>query len=502
VSAAIPSPAGATRTAALRGHALGAWWALAGLVVLAAALRFSTLGRQSLWYDEAFTPVHTLHPSLTATLSAVAHTENSPPLWYLLEWAVSRVFGTGAIALRSLSALAGVASVVVGWGIGRELAGRRAAFATAALIAVNPLFVWYSQEARAYGLYTLMAALAVLCFLRALREPTPGRLTAFAVSGALALLTHYFAVFLLAPMCLWLVLEHRAHRRVTLAAVAAVGAVGVALLPLISAQGGRGTQWIGRWPLGERLEAIPQYYLTGESGAPLGHGVELLIALPVLGGLFFGLWRGLTRLEERQALIVLVLSACGVLIPVALVIFGLDYLAPRNLVAAMIPLTALLALVIAAQRTGSVGVALAGVVALAFLAMSIDVNFSPRLQRGDWRGVAKVLRGTPANDRVITTVELGAAPLEYYLPPLHNLARGGTVTVSEIDETGYAPLRASADSPPAPGFHLLSRDDVNGLIVYRFLSTSPRKVSEAALRRHVITEAHPEVLVSEAENVF
>jgi mannosyltransferase len=502
VSAAIPSPAGATRTAALRGHALGAWWALAGLVVLAAALRLSTLGRQSLWYDEAFTPVHTLHPSLTATLSAVAHTENSPPLWYLLEWAVSRVFGTGAIALRSLSALAGVASVVVGWGIGRELAGRRAAFATAALIAVNPLFVWYSQEARAYGLYTLMAALAVLCFLRALREPTPGRLTAFAVSGALALLTHYFAVFLLAPMCLWLVLEHRAHRRVTLAAVAAVGAVGVALLPLISAQGGRGTQWIGRWPLGERLEAIPQYYLTGESGAPLGHGVELLIALPVLGGLFFGLWRGLTRLEERQALIVLVLSACGVLIPVALVIFGLDYLAPRNLVAAMIPLTALLALVIAAQRTGSVGVALAGVVALAFLAMSIDVNLSPRLQRGDWRGVAKVLRGTPANDRVITTVELGAAPLEYYLPPLHNLARGGTVTVSEIDETGYAPLRASADSPPAPGFHLLSRDDVNGLIVYRFLSTSPRKVSEAALRRHVITEAHPEVLVSEAENVF
>jgi mannosyltransferase len=499
VSAAIPSPAGATRTAALRGHALGAWWALAGLVVLAAALRFSTLGRQSLWYDEAFTPVHTLHPSLTATLSAVAHTENSPPLWYLLEWAVSRVFGTGAIALRSLSALAGVASVVVGWGIGRELAGRRAAFATAALIAINTLFVWYSQEARAYGLYTLMAALAVLCFLRALREPTPGRLTAFAVSGALALLTHYFAVFLLAPMCLWLVLEHRAHRRVTLAAVAAVGAVGVALLPLISAQGGRGTQWIGRWPLGERLEAIPQYYLTGESGAPLGHGVELLIALPVLGGLFFGLWRGLTRLEERQALIVLVLIACGVLIPVALVIFGLDYLAPRNLVAAMIPLTALLALVIAAQRTGRVGVALAGVVVLAFLAMSIDVNLSPRLQRGDWRGVAKVLRGTPANDRVITTVELGAAPLEYYLPPLHNLARGGAVTVSEIDETGYAPLRASADSPPAPGFHLLSRDDVNGLIVYRFLSTSPRKVSEAALRRHVITEAHPEVLVSEAQ---
>jgi hypothetical protein len=72
-----------------------------------------------------------------------------------------------------------------------------------------------------------------------------------------------------------------------------------------------------------------------------------------------------------------------------------------------------------------------------------------------------------------------------------------TVTVSEIDETGYFPLRASAGSPPAPGFHLLGRDDVNGLIVYRFVSPMPRTVTEATLRRHVITDAHPEVLVSD-----
>ena len=68
---------------------------------------------------------------------------------------------------------------------------------------MNPLFVWYSQEARAYALFVLLA-LAMLCFLRAEQEPTPRRMAAFAVSGALALLTHYFAVFLLVPMVLWL----------------------------------------------------------------------------------------------------------------------------------------------------------------------------------------------------------------------------------------------------------------------------------------------------------
>jgi mannosyltransferase len=468
-------------------------WILAALVVLAAVLRFSTLDLQSLWYDEAFTPVHTLHASLQATLRAVSHTENSPPLWYLLEWAITRVFGTGAVALRSLSALAGVACVPVGWGIGRELAGRRAATLTAGLIAVNPLFVWYSQEARAYELYVLAAALALLCFLRAEFNPTPRRLAAFALSGSLALLTHYFGVFLLIPMCLWL-LRRRQTWRVTLPAVGVIGAVGVALLPLISAQGGHGTQWIGRWPLSERLQAIPQYYLTGESGEPLGHGVELLVALVALAGLLYGLWRVLEPREERAAALMAAIAVCGVLIPVVLVALGWDYLAPRNLIAAMIPLTALLGIVIVTPRTGSVGVALAILLTVAFGALSIDVNLSPRLQRGDWRGVASALRGAPA-DHAITTVELGSAPLEYYLPPLRNLHRGAVVKVSEIDEVGYNPLRSSAGQPPAAGFRLLSRRDIHGLILYRFISSIPRTVSQATLLEHAITLEHPEVLV-------
>ncbi len=124
---------------------LPAWWPLLALTVLGAALRLSTLGLQSFWFDEAFTPVHVLHPSLSSTLSSVVHTENTPPLWYLIAWVDSRVLGTGAVALRLPSALAGIATVPVAWAIGRELASRRCAIACAALVAVNPVFVWYSQ---------------------------------------------------------------------------------------------------------------------------------------------------------------------------------------------------------------------------------------------------------------------------------------------------------------------------------------------------------------------
>jgi 4-amino-4-deoxy-L-arabinose transferase-like glycosyltransferase len=442
------------------------------------------------------------------------HTENTPPLWYAIAWADARALGTGELALRLPSALAGVATVPLAWAIGRELTARRStAIAMAAFVAVNPLLIWYSQEARAYGLFTALAALAMLCFLRALHHPTRGRMAAFALAGSLALLSHYFAVFLLIPMVLWLLWE-RTSRRAALPALAALALVGVALIPLISAQGGHGTQWIGRWALSSRLQAIPQYYLTDYYGSALGHGIELLVALPILAGLALGLWRVLMPAEERGALIALTLAAGSILTPIALAVLGADYLAPRNLVAAMIPVTALIAVVVPSRRAGPAGVALAVTIALAFLTISLDVVLSPRLQRGDWHGLARALSrsesasvagvqgaagaraGAAGGARAIVTVELGAAPLEYYLPSLRYLPPGRTVAVSEIDKVGYAPLRASAEDPPAPGFHLFARADAHGLVAYRFLSPAPREVSEAALRRHTITRTRSEVLVT------
>ncbi|HEY2572154.1 MAG TPA: hypothetical protein VGI27_11800, partial [Solirubrobacteraceae bacterium] len=66
VAAAAPAPRAATRR-------LPAWWPLAALIVLGAALRLSTLDLQSFWYDEAYTPVHVLHPSLWSTLRSMVH---------------------------------------------------------------------------------------------------------------------------------------------------------------------------------------------------------------------------------------------------------------------------------------------------------------------------------------------------------------------------------------------------------------------------------------------
>ena len=322
------------------------------------------------------------------------------------------------------------------------------------------------------------------------------RLAAFAVAGALALLTHYFALFLLAPMCVWLLVAwsppapaRRAGSR------RRRGPRGPRADPPRRGPG-RPRHAVDR-ALGARQPpgSDPPVLLTGYSGAPLGHGIELLVALLILAGLGYGLWSVLEPREERGALIALLLSACGVLIPVALVAFGADYLAPRNLVAAMIPLTALIALVTVAARTGRVGAVIASLIALAFLALSIDVDLSPRLQRGDWRGIAQC-HGLPARRRrAVLSRRLSWRRSSGVLPPAPaQPPRRATVTVTKSTRpvTAAASRRRPAARPRLPPVAAPRRPRSHPLPLHL---TRPALVTEAALRAHVITEAHPEVLV-------
>src|SRR5919204_437450 len=50
-----------------------------------------------------------------------------------------------------------------------------------ALVATNPMLVWYSQEARAYSLLVFLTALAFLFFVTALQRPTRGTFVGWAV---------------------------------------------------------------------------------------------------------------------------------------------------------------------------------------------------------------------------------------------------------------------------------------------------------------------------------
>ena len=107
-------------------------WALAFIILIAALIRWLTLGHQSYDHDEAVTAARVLQPSLAGTWDAVRHGERSPPLYYLLAWGWSKVFGTGAVGLRSLSALFGTLAVPLAYRAAVEFARPRAGLIAAA----------------------------------------------------------------------------------------------------------------------------------------------------------------------------------------------------------------------------------------------------------------------------------------------------------------------------------------------------------------------------------
>ena len=413
--------------------------ALAGIVALGAGLRFGTLDLQSYRYDEAVTVVRVLHPSFFDTVAAVPRSESTPPLYYMLAWLWSRVFGTGEIGLRSLSALAGTASIPIVYLAAGALRMRRlVGLIAAAMVAVSPVLIWFSQDARAYALVFLFTALSFLFFARALREPSRNTLLAWAVASALALAAHYFAGFVVAPELALLLLRTGERRRV-LACFSIVAATAAVLLPIGVRQAENAhASWIAEQPLGERLERAGAKLVGSDNGDEHGARQEDPIPLAVPAGLAVVALAMLAILadpaERRGAEVAALVGGAGVLAPLILGFLGADYLDGRNLLPVFVPLVLVIAAGFGVRRAGNAGPVLAAGLCLCSLAFTIEIDRLPRLQREDLRNAAHQV-GPPRPGVAVVTIRYAASqPLIYYLGA--RLAKKRLPPLREIDLVG------------------------------------------------------------------
>jgi hypothetical protein len=78
-------------------------WVVGGLVVVAAVIRFATIGSQSYWQDEALT-VYEAQLPFGAMIHTVATVETTPPLYFVLIWAWAKVLGTSEVDAHSVVA--------------------------------------------------------------------------------------------------------------------------------------------------------------------------------------------------------------------------------------------------------------------------------------------------------------------------------------------------------------------------------------------------------------
>lgn len=459
-------------------------WALAGICLAAAALRFASLGVQSYHHDEVVTAMRVVSGSFADMLHAVKTSESNPPLYYVLAWGWVKLFGSAEFGLRSLSALFGLVTVPVGYLIGRQLASRRTGLILAALLAVNPMLIWYSQEARSYALLVLFIALSMYFFVRALQTRAGRDLALWALTSALALCSHYFAVFSIAIEAIWLLVALRHSWRLVIPAVGGVVATGLALLPLLAAQiNPAHIGWIEGSPLALRLFESGVSFLIGETGhviaEPPRDRFALIPAALFALGLVLMAVRG-TRRERRGGALGLVLGLGVAGLAAVAALIGKDYVVERNLLPGLVPLAAVAAIGFGTAGARRLGLALALILCAYWVVFDFHVTQTPNLQRPDFRGLTESL-GTPVRRRAIVTWRLAGEPVRWYLGDHALRMFGGVERVGEVDVLSK-PLVTGRPANLPRSFRTVQRLRLGRLTLTRYRTSQPMQIWFHTLR--------------------
>jgi hypothetical protein len=456
------------------------------LTLAAAALRFGTLDVQSVWLDESAT-ILLVHRGFSGMLSHLPSSESAPPLYYVLVWAWTKIFGAGPLGFRSFSALAGTLTVPVLYLAGRRVSVRVGLWA-ATLATVSPILYYYSQEARAYALLILLSAAAFVAWQDALRKPATRNLAWWSGMSALALLTHYFAVFMFLPEA-GVLLRRLGWRRIWLA-VAPVVLVGTALIPLALRQRNGGqSDWIQSTSLLSRFAQAPKQFLVGLY-SPMEILTAALAGLLAAAAVLILMRKGSPR-ERRLARDVAVVAVGALAIPLVLALTRIeDVFKGRNVMAAWPPWAVLVAIGLGGARAGRAGAVLGTCLCALSLAVIVGVDTNPEYQRADWRGVARSL-ASPAARRVLVTEENAVLPLDVYLPGV-TAPPGRGVSTREVDfialpsaRTGRAPLPAVVPTRPPTGFRLAEVHRTSTYAIARFVAPRERVVARGELRKTV-----------------
>ena len=443
-------------------------------------LRFATLDGQSFWLDEAYT-VRLLDQPLGDMLRDLPDQESAPPLYYLLAWVWGHLLGFGEVGLRSLSALLGTLLIPVAYAAATRLAGRRAGVVAAALVAVHPLLVWYSQEARAYALVALLAALSLVGFLRVLERPDGRAWAAWAVPAALALATHYYAGFLVLAEAAWLIWRCPRDRRMAFA-TGGVALTAVALLPLALAQRSTGnTAYIGEGSVSTRLVQVPKQLLTGYASPGQALTTALLAGLVVVAAVRLATVGD--RAGRARVLVVAGLGVAAILLPVVLVALAGGVALPGARLAGW-PLAA----------------AACGVL----LAVTLLVAGRDEYGRDDWRGVDAALGPGPTSRALVVSPGSGWIPLGLYDDGLAPMPPQGA-PVSEVAVVGVARRRNGGGRDPAPvpaappglppGFHQAGVRRGDTYTVARYRASRPEVVRPADLAAGALWPGDAAVMV-------
>ena len=183
------------------------------LIALGLALRCYRLADVGYWFDEGFCWKMTTFP--WSELGSRVTLDSHPPLYLVLLKVWKELLGDSPGALRSLSVACGLLTILGGYRLVSRLerdrepddpqTARLAGLLAAALLALSPMQIEWSQQLRMYSLGAALAVWSSDALLAALPSSSQSfRRWGLYVATATALAyTHYFGLFLIAAQALY-----------------------------------------------------------------------------------------------------------------------------------------------------------------------------------------------------------------------------------------------------------------------------------------------------------
>jgi len=487
------SPGGSVR-AASAGRAVPEAAVLTGITALGALLRFALLGQHSLWYDETFSAL-VVRSSWHGWFQLIA-ADTHPPLYYLLLRLWTLAAGTGEAALRIPSAVFGTAMIPVTWALARRVVPATTGLLAALFVAVAPIGVMMSQDARMYALLALLATWSTVALDRAAETGRPAAWAGYAVLITLLVYTHYLGLLIVAAHGLWMMLYRRRRAAAWCACAVAAALAYVPWLPVAYGQFVH-APFLGWYPQALYLSVADLLGLLAFGGSLFGAATmftpSLLTAperIVLLAPFAIVLWRGIASLGgDRRALVVLPPAA------VLAVMLGVSLARPYPVFVPrwftfLLPFSAVLAAQgvadIAAHVRAPRGL-VAAAVSAALLLYGLPAfgafYFDPAARPERWRDVAASLaRQVRPGDLVVDATPDAATALGYYAtdPRLAGtlLPADATPEWFRREAAGHPTVwlivRAQSESAGetarldalVKGFQIASREDDGGARVY------------------------------------
>lgn len=171
-----------------------AGWLLAGILGVAALLRFHALGL-GIWFDEMLMQTGYMHLGPLEILTTFDDSNNHILYTFLARLSIG-LFGDTVAAIRLPAVLFGLASIAAIYGFSRRVMSWPEALVAAALLTVSYHHLWFSQNARGYTALLFFSLLSSSYLIDAIRTGSTRRWLAYAIVGALGAFTHLTIAFL------------------------------------------------------------------------------------------------------------------------------------------------------------------------------------------------------------------------------------------------------------------------------------------------------------------